>query len=708
MTFGMWTPAPAYHSDADDLVADFYAPCMREAVAYDRLTGYFSSTAFIITWSELRGFISRGGRIRLICSPAVSESDATNMVTGYRARTDEELTAALQAELERLVGIPHLRNQGLALAAMIAADVIDIRLAEVESGAPGPVQQMFHDKVGLFSDGAGNAIGFRGSANETLRGLSARDGNIESIDAWPSWGGDRDEARVSNARVRFDRLWKNEVHGVRVRPIPANFKGAAHAIAGNTGWATHVAIIEQEELAAAQSSIQMTPSGKPLRPQQARALDAWLANDRRGIFAHATGSGKTLTGLTAISNHVGPGAPVLVIVPRKLLLEQWYVEALAELGPAGVKVHRCGGGHNAWKNNLRDLVTDETQARVIIAIANTASSPAFLKHISHATNLLIVGDEVHWLGAQKLRAILTVDADARLGLSATPTRAGDPEGTAQINEYFGGVVDRFTLQDAIEANVLTPYEYHPHIITLTLDEQHAWDRITLRIKRLAGMVAGNGHVGQSTIDQLKTLLIQRSRIVKKAADKPAAARTILRTEYRPGDRWLVYCDDIDQLDEVARELRAEGLPVAVYHSTMAGDKENTLASFALNGGIVVSIKCLDEGVDIPSADRGLILASSRNEREHVQRRGRLLRKAEGKYLAVIHDVLVKPAGDLDTDGENMLWGEIARAGEFAKGAVNTTRLQPLEAVCLELGIDLARLYLRLDQINGFEDDEADE
>jgi len=125
---------------------------------------------------------------------------------------------------------------------------------------------------------------------------------------------------------------------------------------------------------------------------------------------------------------------------------------------------------------------------------------------------------------------------------------------------------------------------------------------------------------------------------------------------------------------------------------MSGAAEQTLALFTAQGGVIVSIRCLDEGVDIPAVSHALILASSKNPREFVQRRGRVLRKFTGKHVSHVYDVLVTPLFDPDEPPSSaILEGELARAIEFGSYALNPGCISDLQRLAIEHGIDWERL-----------------
>lgn len=199
------------------------------------------------------------------------------------------------------------------------------------------------------------------------------------------------------------------------------------------------------------------------------------------------------------------------------------------------------------------------------------------------------------------------------------------------------------------------------------------------------------------------LLIQRSRIAKKAAFKVRLACDVLKAHFEKGQSWLVYCEDADQLAQVLTALRHEGMDPVEYHSRMEGDRAATMSWFRSFGGVLVSIRCLDEGVDIPDVSHALILASSQNPRQFIQRRGRVLRRALGKQVAVLHDAIVVPVNaDDEPEQISLLKSELARAIEFSDHAINKGAGAELRKIAISMGVNPDSL---LD--SGFEEDEED-
>ena len=424
-------------------------------------------------------------------------------------------------------------------------------------------------------------------------------------------------------------------------------------------------------------------------PHQRQALKRWRDARQRGILKHATGSGKTITAIEAIRKQVEAGDPSLVVVPSTLLLEQWDEEVRAELSDLDPAVLLAGGGHSDW----RKLLGAFTQGGegIVIATVATASGRDFLSRIRGGEHLLLVADEVHRLGAGRASKILGVESRHRLGLSATPERAGDPAGTALIFGYFGGIIQpEFSLADAVAAGRLCPYEYHVRPVQLTTEESQDWEAISNEIRlRMARLDDDGESVGIANADPyLRNLLIRRARLAKGAQEKAPAAAEVISRAYRDGQKWLVYCDDTKQLETVRGDLAKRGLASMPYFAEMEADRPATLEVFERNGGILVAIKCLDEGVDIPSVSHALIAASSRNPREFIQRRGRVLRVAPGKRKAVIHDLIVEPP--LESTNEpfrSLVLGELARAQEFARNSTNASAALTISKLAIRHGID---------------------
>lgn len=662
-----------YRTGERDPVSGFYKPCLEAAASYDRAVGYFRSSIFAIIGQHFLDFARRGGKARFICSPSITEDDARAIALGYVQR-EEVVELAISRDIDALLSDPAAMYRAKLLATFIKYGALDIKVA-IRSEGNG----IYHEKLGIFDDGQGHQVSFLGSANETWNAWHA-EGNHESIEVFSSWLL-ADEARVQSHMKIFDLLWNGKTPGIDTIDFPeAQHRRLLVAAAPS---------LEAPEIEPIQAT---STTRRRLLPHQATAIDLWNKAGQRGVFEHATGSGKTFTAIEAIKKHLATGEPAIVLVPSQLLHEQWKREILEEIPDASILM--AGGGHNKWsaRGRLRSHTSPSLgMNRVVIATMQTASTDSFINGLTQGDHLLIVADEIHQIGSPKNSLALGIRSGASLGLSATPIRYGDPEGTQRIFDRFGPVIPpAITLHDAIAAGRLVNYEYFPHEVYLSHDESELWKKFTKQIRFELAKTQKKDAYGRLT-EKAKMLLIQRSRIAKKAMAKTGLAAEVIKKEFQDGQSWLVYCEDSDQLDEMLSKLRDEGFSPLEYYSNMPGDKVEALNWFKKFGGILVSIKCLDEGIDIPAVSHAFILASSQNPRQFIQRRGRVLRKSPGKDLAVIHDAIVVPL-DQKSESEqiSLLKAELIRALEFADSALNKGAGADLRRVALEMGIDPSR------------------
>jgi superfamily II DNA or RNA helicase len=660
------------------MARDFFEPCLAHAVEYDRAVGYFRSSVFLVLGDAVLDFVQRGGKIRFVCSPELGADDLAALEEGYDQRVNI-LGSLLEEEVADLLRSDATKAPTELLATLVALNVLDLRIA-----VRPPSHGMYHEKIGVIRDAVGDAVSFKGSANETWQGWHDR-GNLESIEVFCSWVDGRDGARVRRHQDYFERLWSDRIQGLGVIPFPEAARRNLCSLAHNS--VEHAIEAVQREAAGAARS----RSRRPLE-HQLTAIANWKAADQRGVLKHATGSGKTFTAMLALQEHLARGFPALVVVPSTLLLEQWDTELRGELPAATVML--AGGGNNLWRRpgRLESFTSASTALgpRIVLATMQTAAKAEFRSRVRAGDHLMIVADEVHQTGSRENSQLFYLPTGPRLGLSATPERYGDAEGTQSIFEYFGPVLPPVvSLQDAIRAGRLVEYRYHPHPVYLTAAEGDQWRELTEQISREVARSRRDGAERVVLSERAKLLLIQRSRIAKKAAHKVPLAVQVLRDNLNDGDRWLVYCEDLEQLRQVLAELRAAGIQASEYYSGMPGNAKGTLEWLRQFGGVVVSVRCLDEGVDIPTVSHALILASSQNPRQFIQRRGRVLRRSPGKHLAVVHDaIVVPPHVDIEPEQTALARSELARAIEFARSALNLDAAAELRDIAAEIGLNL--------------------
>jgi superfamily II DNA or RNA helicase len=638
-----------------DVVEAFYEPVLARAQMYKRGVGYFTTNWARSAARGLAALAANGGTARWLTSPQLSEADWEALQHGAEARDDAVLRDALAdtiSDLEHeLTAEP--RN---AVAWMIADGLLEIRLA-VPTGRLGGD---YHDKVGIAYDGHGNRIAFHGSPNDSEQALQ----NYEAFTVDCDWLSARDAEGVDHQERRFDRLWNGEDDNVRVYSIP---DGAADDIvqlrdASGRPYERPETVVEEAETADI-----------TLRDYQREAVDSWFANECRGVLQMATGTGKTFTALAGLEEYLDAHPePVLVViaVPQTHLATQWDEEM--ELFDLKQPHHVYGSENPAWRDTLSRATTNiELGIRdrgILLTTHKTLSSDEFREKLQNldATTVL-VADEVHHLGAEKSQLGLLDAYDARLGLSATPERHYAEEESDQLLRYFDGIVFEYSLGDAIP-EFLTPYDYHPIIVQLNEEELAEYREYSKRLARVAN---------QDEVDEeaLQRLMMKRADIVKSAENKYAKLAQTLRDLGEDVDHLLVYTNP-DQLNDVQRILNENGI---VQHKFTYNEDNRTRAQL-LSGfddgeyEALVAMRCLDEGVDVPSTRQAILMSNSGNPMQFVQRRGRVLRQAPGKDKASIYDMIVVPTLNPDRElvqsEKNILQKELRRFEEFADNALN--------------------------------------
>ncbi|MCC6497157.1 MAG: DEAD/DEAH box helicase family protein [Propionibacteriaceae bacterium] len=642
----------SYRSGRDALLDDFYVPCLQESSRYDRAVGYFSSTLYQVVGFAFTDFARRGGRMRLVCSPALTPDDFEVMKTADELGRRAQQT--VREDLERLLNNPAAVPATKLLATLIANGIIDVRIAFADKPSG-----LFHDKLGIFEDDDGKRVSFRGSANETWRAWGY---NHESFDVSCSWRNEPELLRTREHADGFQDIWRGREPGVLVARLDEVTNEQLLAISDDD--LDHA--IDEVRLHQGRKLNQVT--GRPLMEHQRLVLEDWEAHNHRGIVNFATGAGKTLTAIEGVRRWTDRGGAAMIMVPGRDLHAQWIREIEIEIPDAQILPAGAGTNKSDWMHLLAIFTAPgkPSEPRRVVVVTNaTFASDDFQRRMRTGSHLMIVTDEMHRAGSsQTLPALEQTAAGARLGLSATFRRQFDDDGTDRLVDYFGAVLTPVIgLAEALMFGLLVPYDYRLHEVTLDDDEQDEYDQLTKRI----GQLVGQGERANDAAGPLQMLLIKRARVLKQARSKVPAALAILRDEYRAGDRWLVYCDDKAQLDSLVTECLGAGLPALAFYSGMPSDRDAVIHSLGEHGGIVVAIRCLDEGIDIPVTDHALILASSTVEREYIQRRGRVLRRAPatGKVSAEVHDLIL-----VDGLGGALTKSEALRALEFVRLARN--------------------------------------
>jgi superfamily II DNA or RNA helicase len=645
----------------------YFQDCLSVSSQYRRAAGYFSSSMFIAADSAMSDFISNGGTVKIVCSPRLLPEDVEAINDGIQSRlvVSKSIEREIFGALDDVSQVSAIKLLGL----LVSRGQLEFRIAVKKDGTSG----MFHSKVGIFEDSSGVRSAFCGSTNETWSGW-ADYGNSESFVAMSTLGGAESLKYVDDLDHYFDELWQGRIGNLEVRPLPDT--PLEILLKESRGHNLEELVEDLKKVRSRKSprNSEQNPGPnfpKKLMQHQVEVLKSWEFSKNVGIIDHVTGAGKTISAISAIRDWIREGKPALVVVPSTLLQKQWASEIRREIGIEPLFAGGNLGKRSDWLLSLADATRNDTSfgSRITISVLGTAVTDDFVKRIQVGSHLLVVGDEVHTLGQLQASDLVSKieKCGARLGLSATYERFGDLDGTKRIEMAFGlPLKPTFTIRDAIEAGRLVPYNYFIESCNLDHDESERFADLTKQIQQLMARESSSDFSHFSTY--LQMLIFKRAKIIKQARAKVSLARDVLVRNFKDGDRWLVYCDDINQIEQVESVIQNQGITILKYFDAMAGDKKETLEYFSEKGGILLAIKCLDEGIDIPSATHALILASSQNPREYIQRRGRVLRSSPdtGKYKAEIFDVVT-----LNEDEIPVMENELNRMWSFAQDADNS-------------------------------------
>lgn len=656
MTFRDLKLKETYDSDDDDILQGFYIPVLSNAVSYDRLAGFFSSTAFAASARGMSEFIRNGGKMRLITCMQVPKHDL-EALKNVVEDPDSVITKMMMVELDTVDGL--LKNHVDALAWMVVSKKLEIKIAiplkddgNYLSEALDP-NSLYHQKIGILHDTEDNIITFSGSINETSKAWLS---HIEEFKVFRSWERGQDSYAASDSK-KFEKFWYGDAKNTRIFDLPRAMEENLMKMAPDS----------KDD---AMAGLEGKPTQPRLRPYQEDAVQKWIGNGRRGIFEMATGTGKTITAISCIKNIQDLEPCVTVITcPYRHLITQW----ISQLEQMGIKAKRADGSSALWLEDLKNLVHHLNSGIIdnltIVTTHSTFSKEKFMDMMGLCkTKSFLVGDEVHKVGSEKRACGLLDSYDYRLGLSATPQRYFDDPGTDEIFNFFGPVVFEFDLDNAIREGHLTHYELYPHVVYMTASEEDEYHKLTRQI-------AMESSKEDPDYLLLERLSIKRSDIIKNAENKIPKLKEIVEKE-SPLDHCLIYCNQTSQLEDVAKILHFHEASFHRFTNSESMDERDALLREFDNGDkdFLLAIKCLDEGVDVPSTKTAIIMASSHNPVEFIQRRGRILRPHEGKKIGIIHDMIVLPKrlpdGGVRKYEKRVLRKELDRVEEFARSADN--------------------------------------
>lgn len=726
-----WPLHRRFKSRTDWEPIGFFSECLCNSTQFDLMLGFFSSSAINVLSDGFASFLYGGGRMRLIINDILTEQDRNAISTGTNI---EDIPFFDIADIENLKNTLSERDAHFfdCLAWLIRNNRLEIKII-----TPKDSIGISHTKSGVFFDGV-NIVAFDGSCNFSRTALV---NNIESLTVSCGWDGDIEIAKIDNLKYDFESVFQGqnknviyvEVDSVKTRltntfedkslsdllndeyrilqndlknkSLPKNVIKALDKAKNRVETAIEKLRKQKYEVIDDSSVLSdpLFPYETGPRDYQKNAFESWKNNKQKGLFAMATGTGKTITSLNClleIYKRLGY-YKAMILVPTITLVDQWEVECKKFNFDNIIKV--CSKTRN-WKSSIANLRmlemsnADEKLSYIIIATyASFVRSNIFLElNKFPKQKLLLIADEAHNMGSgQIINRLNEIPYLRRIGLSATPERQYDESGNQRLMDFFGckdNYTFEYSMAEAIEKEALCRYYYYPHIVKLTELEMMEYVELSKKIVKIMSFKDTDSQ------EMSKRLLLKRKRIIHKAENKKDVFRQIIKTQMqekgnlkytlvyvpegnKPDDNQADVFDTTDTLptdedtahliDEYTRIVRDSGSHIVVRQFTSdSKDRETMLKDFS-NGSIDVltSMKCLDEGVDVPRAELAIFCASTGNPRQFIQRRGRVLRAHKDKHTATIHDLIVVPDNCFESEcydlERSLVKSELLRVRDFA-------------------------------------------
>lgn len=663
---------PMYRSYGEDSISSMINPLLSHAKIYKRSVGFFSSSSLNITSEGITEIVKKGGKIQFITSPYISSDDKAAIELGYKNKEDV-IRESFCREFED--ALSELKNENLEmLSELIAAGYIDIKIVKTKGLGD------YHDKFAIIEDENNNIVAFNGSSNESQNGLYD---NYERIFVFKNWVDDQ-KIYVDDDIKEFESLW----NGTNEFNETYSFMDAVSE-----------AIIKVRNV--------RNNGGRKLKPfdYQNEAIQKWVDNGYKGFFVMATGTGKTLTSLFSLEKILEKEPLFVVIaVPYKHLVVQW-MDDVEKLFPDAMKFKVAGEILN-WDHSIKNAifmnkVNKEKKPIIIVSTMKSFYSDRF-KSVFQLNNLktCLIVDEAHNFLNKIYEQKYFIDYDYKIGLSATPVFGSDSKKTDDLLDFFGGEVYSLPIEKAI-GKYLVNYDYHP-LFTYATEEDEK--NFAYQTKRMASCIKDNIIIDQEGYTKAYRA---RLRVISMAENKVLNVADYIK-KINAKDHFIIYCSDGRLNDDETTSIRHLNKVVNIltelkYDPSQFTAREDMNTRIKLidgfnNGDIntLVAIRCLDEGINIPSISKALILSSNNNYREFVQRRGRILRKYPGKIKADIYDVILLP-----NNCDDIAKIEFRRFYEYAKVALNRDEnIKILEKYLYEYGLTYNDILFDNDYLNG--------
>lgn len=676
--------------------AEFCHQALSNSLRLELGLGYFSTASFNVLANGLARFIVNGGTMNLYINQYVTKEDYELL----KGKHDTSFDADLTSRFRTLKNTFEKRDEHFfrCLSYLIAAKRINVKIVVLSNGG------LPHEKYGIFTDEVGNKIYFNGSMNMTANALL---GNLETIECTCSWKGDDSRDKVQEFEEHFHNVWSGNCQGV----IVYEAKAFCNEVLVNYPNQDPEQLVKTEEEFVRKMQRERKKSANAPRfpskypngalPYQEEAYNAWIGNGKKGIFAMATGTGKTVTSLNCVVHEyeVDEFYHLLVLVPTLDLVEQW----VGELREFNIKKPiEVSSLNPTWRNELLDISRKMKRGRAIdFAIISTYDSFAgkdfqyLLPSLSDG--MILIADEAHNIGGKLVKQCFEkLTVARRIALSATPERIYDSEESEGIGVFFDDkrpYVYSFPMSEAIAGGRLCKYFYYPKVAYLNEAEMDLYAYYT---KRLVALWDEHKKCFKNK-KEAETILMNRKRIIHKCKDKVRVYREILHDigedklkyaiVYAPQGKYsevgdeeaLTEADDIAFIKLLLDETKTI-YPNKLCNKFTSEENKKDRSAFlkALADGtldVLLAMKCLDEGVNVPRAEIGIFTASTGNPREFIQRRGRLLRVSKGKDYSYIYDIIVVPNTINSADStskmeSNLVKTELRRVAYFATLAQN--------------------------------------
>jgi superfamily II DNA or RNA helicase len=708
-----WSIDRDYKTGSENEPLQFYLDGLANSNDFSLLLGYFSSSAINLLSVGFATFISKGGKMRMVINHLLSAKDKEAI-----SRVEDNPNEIRVFDLTDIVSLGSVLDEYdthffECLAYLIAEKRIEIKVIKPKNG-----KGIAHYKSGVFSDGQ-DAVGYQASCNFTYYGLSE---NIEQLEAFLSWENGRSNKLIKKQIKLIDDYFAEkdeDVEYISVSDIEVVLKDRFGKKDINE------LLVQEEQLLRKKKSLISNPKLKKIitklfneieiirrtprfpysegpREYQINAYNSWVANNYKGMFAMATGTGKTITSLNCLLNEYKKTGiyRAIITVPTTALVEQWKKEC----AKFNFKNIITVSSKENWDKNLAFFNTAskliDTSYIVIVTYASLPK-PKFQSYFTQLPkDTILIADETHNLGSQGLLRLLpNIHLEKRIGLSATPHRKFDEAGNLAIQVFFNDeppYIVSYSMEEALNIGWLCKYTYYPHIIRLTDQEMERYKEISLQLLRMGMFDSSTGEFRSTP--QIEMKLLERKRIIHKAANKLELFKAILRSEFEKKKHlkysliyvpegteanfdetdYSVETDDENRLiNEYTKAVSQTDDSVMVKQFTAnSANREEILKNFEESKiHVLTSMKCLDEGVDVPRSELAIFCASTGNPRQFIQRRGRVLRLHKDKIHATIQDLVVVPEvsdGSTFEMEKGLVKKELERVVDFANLAMNKT------------------------------------